>query len=305
MNVRIPESVVLESITPEVAKGYLASNDRNYRSLNQEAVRRYARDMVAGRWAQRHPQGIAFDWEGKLGDGQHRLAAIVESGRTIQAWVHRGVNPEAFLDADRGRVRTDGDVLRATGFRKDVDPRRAASVARNMLTGIKGGRPVGCVRTFARAHEDLIGTFLLGLAKARPRRSEVVAAFCNAARELAERDVLESARRYSALEFMGPEDPLRLLQVRLVEGISKRRFLGSGMIYALAVTAIRASVEGRSLQALRPATRDFEAGGAGEEVGAPPAVEAPARVPAQPIHLEVRPRFGSSAGEDLVPLPAQ
>jgi hypothetical protein len=64
---KIPASVVLETVTPELAEHYLERNANNYRRLDEKTVRRYARDMTKGAWQDRHPQGIAFDWFGVLG----------------------------------------------------------------------------------------------------------------------------------------------------------------------------------------------------------------------------------------------
>lgn len=253
---RIPESIVLETVTPDVAKRYLDLNTKNARPRNKKLVRRYARVMAADGWYDRHPQGIAFDWDGNLGDGQHRLAAIVASGKPIVMWVHRGCDPATFMAADRGRMRSAADTLRLAGFRKDVDVRRASSVARWMLSPT-GAEPVESELEFAKKNETLIGIFLIELKNAWPKRAELIAAFCKATFEYADSDVLECARRYARAEFRGANDPLRLLSVRLFDGMKKGK-PPRGSIYAMAVTALRAALEGRELQALRPATQDFK-----------------------------------------------
>lgn len=250
-------SYTLEIITPEIAKRYLEQNRLNYRKLNPKLVAKYAKDMADENWTQEHPQGIAFDKDGNLGDGQHRLRAIAASGVTIRMWVLRGCDPAALYDVDRGQIRTEADLLRSRGFREDVDTRRAISVARYMLTGIKGGAPKQCVRAFAKENETLIGAFILEFGSSKPKRSEVVAAFCNATREFPDGKVLECARRFAKLDFPTCDDPLFMLRDRVLAGNRTRRFMGTGLIYALAVTALRASLEGRKVQLLRPASRDF------------------------------------------------
>jgi hypothetical protein len=270
-NERIPESCDLEAITPEIARNYLAANTRNYRAINATIVDRYARSMTEGRWEERHHDGIAFDWDGALGNGQHRLAAIVKSGKTVVMWVHRGCNPDIFLHSDSGLRRTEADRLRQLGFRSDVDVRLAASVARFMLLGLRGGETTGLVSAYSLRHESLIGTFILELARSRPRRAEIIAAFCKATFDYDESHVLECAKRYASLNFEGNDDPLHLLVVRLVEGVGTRR-MRHAPIYAYAVTAIRAAVEGRRLQRLLAAERDF---GEGTESQVPPAPPPP------------------------------
>jgi hypothetical protein len=124
-----------------------------------------------------------------------------------------------------------------------------------MLHGLKG-QTTTRLRDYALAFEDLIASFMLELSKARPRRAEVIAAFCKATFEHDPSVVMECARRYAALDFAGHDDPLMLLHLRLIEGISSRHSRGSP-IYPYAVTAIRASAKGRSLRKLVAAERDF------------------------------------------------
>lgn len=71
----------VEIITPGFAKQLLELNPTN-RPLSDHTVQRYARDMRGGRW-QPNGQGIILTADGKLLDGQHRLAAIISSGETI------------------------------------------------------------------------------------------------------------------------------------------------------------------------------------------------------------------------------
>lgn len=56
-------------------------------------------------------QGIAFDKNGILRDGQHRLTAIVDEGRDAKMVVTFGIAPEAFSVMDTGSRRTASDVL--------------------------------------------------------------------------------------------------------------------------------------------------------------------------------------------------
>ena len=82
--------VAIEVITPRQAEAYLAANVGN-RPVLRAVVARYAREMAAGNWLLTH-QGIAFDSQGKLVDGQHRLMAIIEAGRAVQMVVTRDIH---------------------------------------------------------------------------------------------------------------------------------------------------------------------------------------------------------------------
>ncbi len=278
MDRKIPESCTVETITPEIARRYLESNTVNYRPRNAATVDRYARIMIEGRWKDRHHDGIAFDYNGALGNGQHRLAAIVKSGRTVVMWVHRGCNPVIFLESDRGLRRTEGDRLRRLGFRSDVDVKFAACVAGHMLKGLGRRDTTGLASSYSVQHESLIGSFILELAPAKPKRGQIVAAFCKATLEFDESRVLASAKRYACLDFDGNDDPLHLLLAKAWDGANSRR-AKRAPIYAYAVTAIRAALEGRRLHRLMAAERDFgDRPDSGRlSVASPPASPPPSR----------------------------
>jgi hypothetical protein len=93
-----------EVITPAIAQMYLSKQTGN-RKINQNTVKRYAGDMVNGDWLTTH-QGIAIDGKGCLLDGQHRLLAIIESGRSVNMLVSKGVAREAAADMDSGMMRS-------------------------------------------------------------------------------------------------------------------------------------------------------------------------------------------------------
>ena len=104
-------------VTPAQAEEWLTRNFRN-RSISEDVVAAYARDMANGVWAATH-QGIAFNDRDELVDGQHRLKAIIASGRTVRMMVTFGL-PAKIKDAevttmdaiDRGRTRSVADQLK-------------------------------------------------------------------------------------------------------------------------------------------------------------------------------------------------
>ena len=102
-------------ITPDVAQFILENNNvANYRKINKKTVLLYARDMKDGRW-QETGVPIVIDENGILTDGQHRLAAIVESGIAQKMLVVEGV-PAGTNAYDIGRSRTYGDLL----YKEDI-----------------------------------------------------------------------------------------------------------------------------------------------------------------------------------------
>lgn len=104
-------------VTPDMAETWLKRNYNN-RPVSQDTVRAYAREMKRGRWMPVH-QGIAFDVNDNLVDGQHRLLAIVMSGSKVRLMVTFGLPSKiegtrmVGMDVvDRGKTRTVADQLK-------------------------------------------------------------------------------------------------------------------------------------------------------------------------------------------------
>jgi hypothetical protein len=107
------EDAVIVRITPDLAKSWLLLNARN-RPLRRGHVTRLANQMKRGEW-QLTGETIKFDTSGNLIDGQHRLAAVVESGCEIQCLVVHGLYGGAQDVIDTGRPRSVSDQLRLNG----------------------------------------------------------------------------------------------------------------------------------------------------------------------------------------------
>ena len=108
------ETRVME-ITPELAAMWLRKNVNN-RNLSHDRVKQYALAMLSGNWALTH-QGIAFDTEDILIDGQHRLEAIVKAGIPVKMNVTFGVERKGgIIEIDTGRGRTYGNTMKMAGI---------------------------------------------------------------------------------------------------------------------------------------------------------------------------------------------
>lgn len=107
----------IETITPELAERYLQANTDN-RKIRQRVVDAIARDMLNGDFVLTH-QGIAFDADGLLIDGQHRLAACVKSGVPMTVMVTRGIDRSSAEAIDTGIKRTFQDGLNFSGKYED------------------------------------------------------------------------------------------------------------------------------------------------------------------------------------------
>jgi hypothetical protein len=94
-------------ITPDLASSWLAKNGAN-RNVSSKRVTAMASDISSGRFLPTH-QGVAFDDQDKLCDGQHRLNAIVSANRGVWMFVASNVPTDAMGVLDSGRSRTVSD----------------------------------------------------------------------------------------------------------------------------------------------------------------------------------------------------
>jgi hypothetical protein len=98
------------ALTPELASKFLLKNTCN-RRVRQPYVEQYARAMLAGEWRLTH-QGLAFDSDGNLQDGQHRCMAVIASGVSIPTVVVHNMPIENYRVIDSSVARNLTDHLR-------------------------------------------------------------------------------------------------------------------------------------------------------------------------------------------------
>jgi len=124
-------TAAFELVTPQLAAQYLEKKAPN-RNLTKSHCQNLTRVMDASLFQTTH-QGIAFDEEDRLIDGQNRLTAIVKSGKAMTLLVTRGLPYEAIEVIDKHRVRTLAHLLQIQGGYPDSN--RLVNVARRMILG--------------------------------------------------------------------------------------------------------------------------------------------------------------------------
>lgn len=147
-------SQVIE-VTPSLAAEWMKSNSFN-RNISRPTVDRYAADMAAGKWNLTH-QGIGFDDDGILIDGQHRLSAVIKANATVPMMVTWGANK---VGIDELRPRATADVIKFGGLSEWID-RKSAETAKAMIIGFAHrGKPVTLstsqIVEFAENHKSAI-----------------------------------------------------------------------------------------------------------------------------------------------------
>lgn len=150
------------TITPECATSWLRAN-RNNRPVRRRHVDFIAKQILDGEW-QINGQTIIISEHENVMDGQHRLLAVIESGRQIQSLVVYGVNEQAFKTIDTGAIRTGADALCLEFPEISVATLRAASTAVGWCKRLEDGkvasfRKISNTETIAyvRAHQSLLG----------------------------------------------------------------------------------------------------------------------------------------------------
>ena len=106
------EKVEIKIITPEFAERLLERNTSN-RNLRRDHVATLARDMTEGAWRLNN-DAICIAADGTLINGQHRLNAIIASGKPIKMMVAEGFSPDAYKVLDGGAKRSVADQLSIT-----------------------------------------------------------------------------------------------------------------------------------------------------------------------------------------------
>jgi hypothetical protein len=97
------------TVTPEDAERYL-SNMVNNRKVKARRITKLAGSMKRGDWGLTG-QPLVFSPNGKMLDGQHRMRAVIASGRTIQFLAVYGVDESMYSKMDDVAPRGVADGL--------------------------------------------------------------------------------------------------------------------------------------------------------------------------------------------------
>lgn len=174
----------LENVTPQLAKEYLKHNVRN-RTVKVGEVESIARDIKRGDYRLTH-QGIAFDTEGTLIDGQQRLLAVIMANQPIQILVTKDVDKDAVSAIDRGTTRSVrdsmmmGNIGESEGDRKLLRDSFVISTMNQLVAcSYKKRRnsPSDALRLFEKLRPQIELVYETGIKKSKGlRQSQVFAA---------------------------------------------------------------------------------------------------------------------------------
>ena len=101
-------------VTPEEARLWLDTKRSKNRPISENAVAKYAQEMLARRFVN-NGKGLVFGISGQLLDGQHRLTACVRVNTPFETMITWGVPDEYFDTIDDCNTRSLADVLHIKG----------------------------------------------------------------------------------------------------------------------------------------------------------------------------------------------
>lgn len=132
-------TIKMESITPALAEEYLDTMPHNRRT-RQRVINDLVGAIKGNSWFPTI-EPIHFDEAGALRNGQHRMWAIVETGKTLDVLVVRGATEEEIDAIDTGSPRLTGDVLTLRHGMAEGDV--VATVLKHLWSLNQGGIPTG------------------------------------------------------------------------------------------------------------------------------------------------------------------
>ncbi len=255
-------NVTLERITPDVAKEYLSSNERN-RTLSESQMAKIRDALNEGDWCV-NGATIVFDWNGVLSDGQHRLMGIIRTGKSIVTLVVRGVEPFVAQDTtDNTRKRTLSSQLQMRGEANYKSLASAINVYWQLcysktLTTSSGGYP--SITQGLRVLEDhpgLRGSVVVGnRTKDRPLRfsSGIAAGLHYAFSEVSPDDADAFWARFVDGSGLQVGDPIHTLRERMIADAARtpgKQGMSQKYRTAITIKAWNAWLKGEELRLLK------------------------------------------------------
>jgi hypothetical protein len=111
-----PATSRIIEIDPHSAEMILTDRNQGNRPPKPNKVQQFAADMANGRWGVTGDT-LKFAPDGRLLDGQNRLAASVRANKPFKTHVVFGIDPALFGRMDIGKPRNAADVLHIAGYK--------------------------------------------------------------------------------------------------------------------------------------------------------------------------------------------
>lgn len=255
LNTPVMQTMV-RRITPDLAVRWLERNTRN-RPLDQKHVDFLVSEIKGGRWKLTHI-GIAFDVNGVLQDGQHRLWAVVLSGCSVEMNV--------TINTDENSIEyIGGEKKRMAHERMNLSGRYPGGVNRNHLATLRTmlqsfqsprTRPFSHEMDLMAQHKSAVDFAVEYLATNRVKGVSSAITRGVVARAWYSAD-LETLRRFCEVLRTGlcdgPQEKIIILLRDYLAGSKRREGLASFRDqYGRVEKALSAFLQGRMLSVIRP-----------------------------------------------------
>jgi len=246
-------------ITPAIAKQWLLSN-KNNRKIKRHKVTKLRKDLRDGNFFTTH-QGVAFNCNGDMFDGQHRLTAISEENIGVWMMVTTGLPSSSVSAIDRGTGRSITDNSKMMG--KDVSTRDVAVAYVAMEAPVSlahsSSTTESDVLDFIEEHKDAFDAIQVP-AKKHLTRAAVMAAFLRAFPHCPR----TAWERCLSLYMNGTDDsfdPVKekaIIVLRdLVLGNPDAGYSGNLLLYKRAQRAIKGFMCAEYLKLVKPCDQDL------------------------------------------------
>jgi len=226
---------VFEVITVDKAKRYLANNKRN-RPMNKVNLAFLESEMKRDRF---HLTGesIKIAEDGTLLDGQHRLLAIVNSGKPQKMLVVSGLDNDAFKFIDTGRKRTASDVLGIQGIKQNnafaamakfiinFKKGKYASVAHGKTNEVRNLLTNADVSAFVEKHaKEMAESYTFGYVKENKLMSKsLLSSFHFIFKDISSVEADDFCWKLASGESLTKDSPVYLLRQKLTNDIRATR----------------------------------------------------------------------------------
>lgn len=238
-------------LTHEKIREILKSAHHN-RQLREERIIEYALLMKFGHWKDFHPQGILFDDNGRLLDGQHRLmAALRVPNYTLKVVAWYGCDRDAMIKTvDKGRAKSICNSLDMIFGSKIKYKHNIPSIAAQIITVAMGSEQknnyYNTILVYNLYKEEINKVMENVVIERRLASSLFLAAFVLGVK-INEDKTMDFQQKYFTGEGIYKEDPVYKFRKRVMEEKRSIRHVRHE-IFRLCLTALRCHIEDKPMK---------------------------------------------------------
>lgn len=265
-------TIAIETITPTQAAKWLENRFEGQRHVRTPHVQRLASMISKGDW--RLTSDAVTLIKDKLGNGQHRCAAIVLAGKPCEALVLRTTDEKLFDVMDSGIARSVADVLaqHGAGFAATISSaaRTAIAYERGLISHSKIGNarnkpnsPIQDIITrqdvieYCDAHQEKLGAFAKLAHKLYGEAAILAPSLATAFLIIAAKQGEKKAMDFIKTVYTGDnKDAAFDIRERLIKNKLAKRKMLSSYIFGLLLKAFRAYLNGERPQVYKIAANE-------------------------------------------------